>query len=238
VTVQLGITLSPAASSPLVAAAYHQFNTMRCTHYQHHDVQDPNAGTYYYDCVGFTSYSVRVADATAWNELASAVHLPAGRVPSPRLYVSFFRRLVPSSQPGWRPVATGSGIQPGDLLAWSPEALDSESAGHSVMALSAPEPLGGGRFALAVMDSTATGHGPDDTRRADNPLSQRNAPLGASHASKGTRLHRARADARSGLGIGVIALDTGPSGSVTGVEWTVGTAVEHVSFAAARAVPR
>ena len=132
-------------------------------------------------------------------------------------------------------MTTAAALLPGDLLAWSPSAEDTSSAGHSVMALSTPLSLGGGRFALVAMDSTATGHGPDDTRRDSNPLSQRNAPLGALHGSSSTR--RARSGALSGLGIGLIALDTGPNGAVTGVEWTIGAPVEQASFASARPLP-
>jgi hypothetical protein len=229
VATQSDIALAPPDSSPMVAIAYHQFITMQCTHYQHHDVQDPVAATYYYDCVGFTSYTLRIANPQAWGSLVTAVHLPVGKVPSPKLYTSFFTQLVSTPQTGWKAVATAAALLPGDLLAWSPSAEDSESAGHSVMALSAPTSLGGGRFALVVMDSTATPHGQADTRKAGNPLSARNAPLGTSPAA-----HRAQPDAHSGLGIGTIALDTGPAGSVIGVEWTIGTAVEHVSFASAR----
>jgi hypothetical protein len=95
-----------------------------------------------------------------------------------------------------------------------------------------PTPLGDGRFALAVMDSTATPHGPDDTRRASDPLSERNAPLGGSTLT--TDGPASSSGARSGLGIGVIGLDTDAAETVTGVEWTVGTRSEPVSFGAAR----
>ena len=233
VTAQLGIALARSDSSPMIAAAYHQFNTMRCTHYQHKNVQDPTAATYYYDCVGFTSYTLRIADRPAWDRLLATVHLSAGKVPSPRLYASFFTGLTSTRQSGWSAVTTAATILPGDLLAWSPSAEDAESAGHSVIALSAPTSLGGGRYALVVMDSTATPHGSDDTRRTADPLSARNAPLGVLAASS----HTAHPNAPSGLGIGTIALDTSPSGAVTGVEWTIGTAVEHVGFASARPLP-
>ena len=232
VPTQLGVPLARTSTSPMVAAAYRQFNTMGCTHYQHHNVEVPTRGTYYYDCVGFTSYTLRVADRIAWDSLVGAVHLPVGKVPSPKHYVSFFTGLASTPRPGWSAVVTATGIRPGDLLAWAPEAADAESAGHSVLALSAPVPLGGGRFALTVMDSTATPHGPDDTRRPSNPLSARNAPLGPSALA-----HRAHRGAPSGLGIGTIALDTGPGGGVTGVEWTIGTKVETVGFASARPLP-
>jgi hypothetical protein len=235
VPTQFGIALAPSDKSPMLAAAYRQFNAMRCTHYQHHDVQDQVAATYYYDCVGFTSYTLRMASPQAWRSLVAATDLMAGRVPSPKLYASFFAQLPSRPQSGWNPVSSAAAILPGDLLAWSPSTEDTESAGHSVMAVSAPMSLGNGRFALVVMDSTATPHGSADTRRDDNPLSARNAPLGVLPASSNT--HRAHPNAHSGLGIGTIALDAGPTGAVTGVEWTIGTPVEHVNFDAARPLP-
>ena len=230
VQTQLGIALAPAAASPLLAAAYRQFNDMRCTRYQHRDVQNAAEGTYYYDCVGFTSYTLRVAAPRSWDELVAGVHLRSGLVPSPKRYVSFFRRLESNPRPGWRQVATAAAILPGDLLAWSPSAEDTASDGHSVEALSKPLALGDGHYALVVMDSTATPHGPDDTRQASNRLSERNAPLAGHGASTTGR------GARSGLGIGTIVLFTRSSGKVVGVEWSFAGNVEHVSFAAARAV--
>jgi hypothetical protein len=228
----MGIALAPAQSSPVLGAAYRQFNTLRCTRYQHRDVEDAAAGTYYYDCVGFTSYTVKVGAPAAWAELASTVHLPAGRVPTPHLAASFFTRLATDPQPSWEPVATASDLQPGDVLAWWPTRVDATNNGHSVLVLSTPRSLGAGRFAIAVMDSTAAPHGPDDTRHSDNPLSARNAPLSTSTVS--TDGAPTQAGTHSGLGIGVIALDTDTSGTVTGVEWTVGTRPEPVSFGAGR----
>lgn len=234
VSTQLGIALAPADASPMLAAAYRQFNGMRCTRYQHHDIESAAEGTYYYDCVGFTSYTLRVADPRSWDELVTAVHLRPGFVPSPKRYVSFFRRLGSDPRPGWAQVTTAAAIRPGDLLAWSPSAEDTASDGHSAEALSEPLALGDGHYALVVMDSTATPHGPDDTRQASNRLSERNAPLEEHGASTTGRVGRG---ARSGLGIGTIVLFTRPSGKVVGVEWAFGTTVEHVSFAAARALP-
>jgi hypothetical protein len=82
----------------------------------------------------------------------------------------------------------------------------------------------GTRWEVVIMDSTAGGHGPDDTRKPNNPLSQRNAPI---TTAKG--LVQA-----SGLGIGTIALDTTTGGIVTGVEWNVGDNPEGIQFGAAR----
>ena len=138
IPVQFGIELAPASSSPMVAAAYRQFNTMRCTHYQHRYAEDQADGTYYYDCVGFTSYTLHRADPTAWTTLVAAVRLPAGYVPSPRLSASFFGRLASNPLPNWQAVPTAAAVLPGDLLAWSPSAEDVQSAGHAVLVCPTP----------------------------------------------------------------------------------------------------
>ena len=72
------------------------------------------------------------------------------------------------------------------------------------------------------MDSTAGGHGPDDTRKPNDPLSERNAPI----------LTTSGKVQPSGLGIGTIALDTTPAGAVTGIEWNVGDPPESIIFGA------
>jgi hypothetical protein len=230
--------MGAASSSPTLASAYTQFVSMVCTHYQHAETEDVGMGFYYYDCVGFTGYTVRTTTPNAWASLQQGTGIRSGYVPTPGQFVTFFGDLVtanPSSLPaGWQSVATGAAILPGDVLAWNPEANNTAEAGHSVMALSAPNPKGGGRYELIVMDSTATTHGRDDTRQTSNPLSARNAPLGSSGDDGAP--DPAPATAPSGLGIGTIALVTDSSGTVTGIEWTVGTAVEQVTFGAGRPV--
>ena len=93
------------------------------------------------------------------------------------------------------------------------------------MPLVTPQPIPGSnntRWEVVIMDSTAGGHGPDDTRKPDDPLSERNAPI----------LTTSGQVQPSGLGIGTIALDTTPSGDVTGVEWNVGDPPEPIVFGA------
>lgn len=103
-------TIGAAASAG--GATYHQFNTMRCSHYQHNDVQDPTAGTYYYDCVGFTSYTLRTADRPAWNALVSTVHLLARANGTPHWACCPLRHMsaVPIPMPD-----RGSGSAPSPL---------------------------------------------------------------------------------------------------------------------------
>ncbi|MFN8038736.1 MAG: hypothetical protein U0Q07_05940 [Acidimicrobiales bacterium] len=234
VTTQVSAPLGAASSSPTLASAYQQFNTMQCTHYQHSYTETPNQGIYYYDCVGFTGYTVRVATPQAWASVQSVTGIAPGYVPTPTLFASFFNGLAATPQAGWQAVTTGAAILPGDVLAWGPEPNNTEEAGHSVMALSAPQPLGDGKYALVVMDSTATDHGPDDTRRSA-PLNQRNAPLGASTNTGSTSA--APSTAPSGLGIGTIGLVTDPtSGAVTGIQWSIGVSITTVTFGAGRPV--
>jgi hypothetical protein len=226
-----GATLAPASSSAALAAAYDQFNEMTCSQYTHRYREAPPR-YYYYDCVGFTGYTVRVADPVAWRSVRRVVGLRSpGVVPTPWAFVRFFDRLASVPQSGWAAVPTVRSIRPGDVLAWQPALADGRpnrsGVGHSVMPLVTPRAMpgsGGRRWEVVVMDSTAGGHGPDDTRRPSNPLSERNAPI----------VDKQGHPVPSGLGIGTLVLDTDARGVVTGVEWSVGAQPEAVVFGAAR----
>jgi hypothetical protein len=230
-TEMLDAVLAPASSASTLASAYIQFNGMKCTEYTHHFRESP-PDFFYYDCVGFTGYTVRVSDPLAWRSVMAVVGLHSYRVvPTPMAFTTFFGGLTATPQPGWQSVTSIQDIRPGDVLAWQPAysdgSPDSQGVGHSVLPLVAPRAIPGSngqRWEVVVMDSTAGGHGPDDTRKPGNPLSQRNAPI---RTKKG-------AMEPSGLGIGTIALDTTPSGAVTGVEWNVGNAPESIVFGAGR----
>jgi hypothetical protein len=223
-----GAVLAPATEANTLAQAYTEWNDMSCTEYTHHyQFAPPNY--YYFDCVGFTGYTTSKADPTAWSSVSSALHIAPGYVPTPLNFESFFNSLATTPQVGWQEVSGVSAIEPGDILAWQPALPDGQpnvaGTGHSVMPLTAPRAIPGSngtRWELVVMDSTAGGHGPDDTRRPDDPLSERNAPI----------LTTSGQVQPSGLGIGTIALDTTASGAVTGVEWDVGDAPEAIVFGA------
>ncbi len=226
-----GAVLAAASSASTLASAYMQFNDMICTKYTHH-YQEAPPNYFYYDCVGFTGYTVRESDPLAWQSVTDAVGIhTVGVVPSPLAFESFFAGLQSTTQPGWQAVHSVLGIAPGDVLAWQPAnpdgTPDTSGVGHSVMPLVAPQPIPGSnnqRWEVVVMDSTAGGHGPDDTRKPDDPLSQRNAPIQTQQGPVEP----------SGLGIGTIALDSTPQGTVTGVEWNVGDAPESIVFGAGR----
>jgi hypothetical protein len=224
-----GAILAPASAASTLPSAYTQFNDMTCTQYTH-KYQEAPPNFFYYDCVGFTGYTVRSADPVAWQSVVDTLNLQAGYVPTPLAFERYFNGLPATPQPGWTAVPSAQSIQPGDVLAWQPGTggvPDPSGTGHSVMPLVAPRAIvgsSGTRWEVVIMDSTAGGHGPDDTRRPTDPLSQRNAPI----------LTQSQTLEPSGLGIGTIALDTTPAGQVTGVEWNVGDAPESIVFGAGR----
>ena len=228
-TIQMpGAVLAPSSDANTLASAYYEWNDMRCSEYTHHyRWQPPNY--YYYDCVGFTGYTTSVADPTAWSSVRQALHIAPGYVPTPLHFEEFFNSLSSTPQAGWQAVPNVGAIQPGDILAWQPALPDGQpnlaGVGHSVMPLVTPQPIPGSdntRWEVVIMDSTAGGHGPDDTRKPSTPLSERNAPI----------LTKSGSVEASGLGIGTIALDTDAAGNVTGVEWNVGDQPEAIVFGA------
>jgi hypothetical protein len=225
-----GAVLAPSTDANTLAYAYAEWNDMTCTEYSHHYQFGPPK-YYYFDCVGFTGYTTSKADPTAWKSVSTALHIASGYVPTPISFEEFFNSLATTPQVGWQAVPDLSAVRPGDIFAWQPASSDGQpnlqGVGHSVMPLVAPQAIAGSngtRWEVVVMDSTAGGHGPDDTRKPDDPLSERNAPI----------LTTSGQVQPSGLGIGTIALDTTPSGTVTGVEWNVGDKPEPIVFGAGR----
>jgi len=228
-TIQMpGAVLAPSTDANTLAYAYAEWNDMTCTEYSHH-YQFAPPKLYYFDCVGFTGYTTSKADPSAWTSVSTALHIAPGFVPTPLHFEEFFNGLAARPQVGWQSVPDVAAVRPGDILAWQPASSDGQpnlqGVGHSVMPLVAPQPIPGShntRWELVIMDSTAGGHGPDDTRKPDDALSERNAPI----------LTTSGQVQPSGLGIGTIALDTTPSGTVTGVEWNVGDPPEPIVFGA------
>jgi hypothetical protein len=220
-----GAKLVPGSASTTLAFAYEEFNDMKCSRYQA-NYQEAPPRYFYFDCVGFTGYTLERADPRAWASLRRVVEFDAGQVtPTPLEFVDFFKGLGARPQPGWRADPTAASIQAGDVLAWQPLV---PGVGHSVIPLVAPEPVagsGGLRWEVVVEDSTQYPHGPLDTRSPAALLSQRNAlaPIG-----------QGKAEVPSGLGIGTMVLDTDVAGAVTGVQWSVGdkVGVEPVQFGA------
>ena len=164
-------SIAPSGSNQVLDTAYSIFDGFTCTHYQH--VYEVNSTYVYADCVGWTGNLVRITTPTAWQSLVSRANLKPGYVPSPAKFSAFMNTLAAQPQAGWAPVGTVGEIEAGDVLAWTPETNNSDTsdtslAGHSVLAISDPVLVAGttDSYYLVVMDSTATAHGPDDSRSA------------------------------------------------------------------------
>jgi hypothetical protein len=235
-------SIAPSGSNPVLNTAYSVFDGFTCTHYQH--VYEVNSTYVYADCVGWTGNLVRMATPTAWRALVSGAALKPGYVPSPAKFSVFLDSLAAAPQAGWAPVGTVGQITAGDVLAWTPETSNPDTSdtglsGHSVLAISDPVLVTGttDSYYLVVMDSTATAHGPDDTRSQTPagtpvyPWGDRNAPLGWAARPGGSP-----ASSLSGLGIGTIEIVGGPTLEQTGIFWSAPrsqtAAPEQVRFAA------
>ena len=182
---------------------------MAATRYQHRNRENLEAGTYFYDCVGFVTYALGRAAPVARSTIMSTFSIRAGLVPSPELYVRLFDELN-GGQAGWTAVHDVADLRPGDVVAWSYDSTTSSNEpghdhaahGHAFIVASPPQPDGPRSYLVQVWDSTATPHGPNDTRRT-NP---KNLP---------------GPDGRpSGLGTGTVRLDANTDGTLGTVHWS------------------
>ena len=197
------------SAAPVLAEAQHEFTTMTATRYQHHNVENAAAGTYFYDCVGFVTYALSQAAPVAHSTIMTKFSVRQGRVPSPGLYVQLFDQLD-GSQAGWAPVHRVADLLPGDIVSWSYDNATSSnepghehaSRGHAFVVAAAPQADGTNSFLVQVFDSTGTPHGPKDSRRT-NP---KNLP-----GPNGKP---------SGLGTGTVRLDADAAGALVNVHWT------------------
>lgn len=222
---------APASASPVLAAVIEQqFIPMKQTRYQHNDQEDPVAETYFYDCVGMVTYTLSLGAPAAYAEIMEGLKIRKGYVPSPALYVQWFSGLTTQKPPvaAWQPVATVAAIEPGDVLAWPIEGNNPVNAGgatgHSVIAAGPPLLLSDGSYALLVYDSTATTHGPFDSRHTD----PRNLPLDIQGSPQFGH--------PSGLGNGTIQFKVDADGAPSAIAWTVGTAAMTTTIAIGRAL--
>lgn len=207
---------APPGASRTLAAVMEQFRTMTQTRYQHKDEEYPERGVYYYDCVGMVTFTIGLANPAARDAMYQVTGIRRGFVPSPARYVEWISWIASEPNRLWERVPRVADVRPGDILAWVYEPNnptgDGAPHGHSVIAAGPPLPLSDGTFALLVYDSTASFHGPFDTRRTD----PRNLPLEVENSTSHGN--------PSGLGRGTIQLIPDPtSGAPVAVAWTVGT---------------
>jgi hypothetical protein len=89
-----GAWLAPGSASATLALAYEEFNDMKCTRYQQ-NYEEAAPRYLYFDCVGFTGYTLEQADPRAWASLRRVVEFQAGQVtPTPLEFVDFLRDLM------------------------------------------------------------------------------------------------------------------------------------------------
>lgn len=199
--------ISSMGLSMAAANAFGVWESMKQTRYQHKFYEDVAAGTYFFDCVGWTTYLLSHAAPRATASLRSGTGVTNRHlVPTPLKYEQFLLSLSSKPAAGWAAVQRAADVTAGDILAWQPEANNPGRVGHAVVAIGPATKQPDGSYALAVVDSTATPHGPDDTRRTD----PRNLPI-----TPGGR--------PSGLGIGTIGITVDSAGAATGIIWSLGT---------------
>jgi hypothetical protein len=217
------VSSSPGAA-PMLDEAAREYTTMVATRYQHSNQESEADHHYFYDCVGFISYAMTRAAPTAWATTRNELKIRPGFVPSPAKYVSLFDKLdTGTNLAGWAPVTSVAALQPGDLVAWSynrsSAANPGNASGHAVVIAATPTPTGPDTYSVLVYDSTATPHGPDDTRHIN--LANKPGPLGRP----------------SGLGHGTIGLLEKSDGHIAAVQWSAGgPAVRSAHYGMARPV--
>ena len=199
---------APGSSSPVLGAVIQAWQTMDWTIYAHHDVVDATAGTYQFDCVGMTNYFLSVGAPAANQALRSKLGIGTHFVPRPAAMARYFAALTTKGNGWWTPVRKVTAIQGGDIIAVPPKSGTCQS-GHALVAAGRPLRLDNGDYALLVYDSTATPHGPSDTRLTD----PHNRPLPPTTARPYPR--------PSGLGSGTIEIKPGSSGTPRTMYWSI-----------------
>jgi hypothetical protein len=199
---------APASASPVLAATIHAWTTMTWTIYSHTDREDAAAGTYQFDCVGATDYFLSLGAPAANDAMRASLHIGARYVPRPQAVADYFAALPTGGNGRWVPARIMAEVRPGDIIAVPPRAGTDES-GHALIVAGPPLLLANGDYALLVYDSTATPHGPSDTRTWD----PRNRPLPANATHPNGR--------PSGLGHGTIMIAPTASGAPGTMYWSV-----------------
>ena len=155
-----GAVLAPSSAASTLPSAYTQFNDMTCTKYSHH-YQEAPPDYFYFDCVGFTGYTVRTSDPLAWQSVMQVVGLRSyGVVPTPLAFEQFFTGLQATPEPAWTAVPSVQ-RRPAraSLAAGTPDgspAVRHASRGRWFVA-QAIAGSDGQRWEVVVIDSTAGG---------------------------------------------------------------------------------
>jgi hypothetical protein len=171
-------TAPPAPShvaGGLLGEGERELAAMRSSSYSYRTDVDESAGRFDYDCSGFVSYAMARALPASY----AAVRAFATRRPRARDFVGWIAALGSASRAGWSRVPDVLHLAPGDIVAWrKPEALVSKNTGHVMIVDGPPHARSDREWIVPILDSTASAHGPNDTR----------APAGANGLGRGTMI--------------------------------------------------
>lgn len=210
--------LSPPSVSKTLATVQGVYETMTKTVYSHKYTEDVLTGYYAWDCVGMTDWVLKESAPKAWEDMHKSLKIRPGYVPSPTKWYDYFAGKQGKLSKNWQRVTNINKLKPGSYLVF-PKHRKTRFVGHAVIAAGQPIKLSDGSYALLVMDSTGSPHGPYDSR-----LTDKRAVVPAGKKSG------------SGLGMGTMRIMANKNGKLTGARWSVnagGPAMRDIPIAAA-----
>lgn len=177
----------------LLREANRQLKAAKTSTYSHKTQVNEALGQFNYDCSGFLKYAIAQSVPKALSSLQKAT----ARRPLAKHFVSFITSLPPGESVGrWRRLERVTDLAPGDIIAWTkPPTVASKTTGHVMIVRGPIQPHSkrANEVIIPVIDSSASGHGHDDSRR------------------KGIK---------SGLGAGSIILVVDDRGKPIGYRWS------------------
>jgi hypothetical protein len=148
-------------SAALLAEATRVLDTMTASTYSHKTHVE---GTVYdLDCSGFVDYVLaRVAPAALGELRAATVKRPLAKH-----FVDFLAApAAGAARTPWERITRVEELTPGSLVAWrKPADVTSTNTGHVMIVAAPPTQREDGGWLVAVLDSSASPHGKDDTRK-------------------------------------------------------------------------
>lgn len=172
----------------LADEAAREMAVMKISTYDHTTFIDEASGTFKFDCSGFVGYALTRVLPTHF----AAVKTFGGVTrPLAKHYEQFFASIAPKTvKSGWSRVSRAIDLKPGDVIAWlKPADLVSENTGHVMIVRGQPtvNPKRADEIIIPVTDSTASFHGPTDTRSPSGD-GLGNGPIGVIVDSAGAPL--------------------------------------------------
>lgn len=176
---ETGAPVKPESGVALATEAARELAVMKVTAYEHTTFIDEAAGTFKYDCSGFLGYALSRVLPT---HFAAVKSFGAVTRPLAKHYQLFFASIAPKTvKSGWSRVTRAIDLKPGDVVAWlKPADLVSNNTGHVMIVRGLPtvNPKRADEVIVPVTDSTASFHGPSDTRAPVAGDGLGNGPIG------------------------------------------------------------